>query len=78
MAWETQPILFISCVMGGVGPLFVLFGPGSKRGEEEMRNWPTHYRCKLLESTRAYYYIYYVLCTVVPPAEQSVKEETIN
>ena len=26
------------------GPLFVLFGPGTEKGQEEIRNWPTHYK----------------------------------
>lgn len=27
-----------------VGPLFVAFGPGSAKGEQERLNWPTHYK----------------------------------
>ena len=63
MAWEVQPVLFVSSVMAIVGmlyifiigclllvfisgPLFVLLGPGTKKGELERLNWPTHYRCK--------------------------------
>ena len=26
------------------GPLFVLFGPGTKKSQQERINWPTHYR----------------------------------
>ncbi len=61
--WATQPVLFLSCVLGGlgedgqvcgcalsrtitVGPLFVAFGPGSQKGEQERLNWPTHYKSK--------------------------------
>ncbi len=29
-----------------VGPLFVAFGPGSQKGEQERLNWPTHYKSK--------------------------------
>ena len=27
-----------------VGPLCVVFGPGTQKGEQERLNWPTHYR----------------------------------
>ncbi len=27
-----------------LGPLFVAFGPGTARGEQERLNWPTHYK----------------------------------
>ena len=26
------------------GPIFVLIGPGTKKGQKEIENWPSHYR----------------------------------
>ena len=69
LAWQTQPVLVVSCAMGVIGekryfeclplvtafvififqgPLFVVFGPGTKKSEEERKNWPTHYRRKVI------------------------------
>lgn len=39
-------ILMVVAVYNHAGPIFVLVSPGSKQAYEEMRNWPTHYKCE--------------------------------
>ena len=51
---EWSPILF-------TGPVFVAFSPGTAKGQEERRNWPTHYKrsmCQMLKNNPKYIKIY--------------------
>ena len=36
--------LLFFLLLHSAGPLFVLFGPGTEKSQQERINWPTHYR----------------------------------
>ena len=51
-AWDREPVLFISVLMGVSGPVFVALSPLSKEAFTEIDHWPTHYRrAETLESS---------------------------
>ena len=39
-------IVFLAAPIHVKGPILVLVGPGTRKGEAERLNWPTHYRSK--------------------------------
>ena len=46
--WNKQDLeliwLLFFLPLHSAGPLFVLFGPGTEKSQQERINWPTHYR----------------------------------